>query len=32
MKITKIETINVGEWSEVTWVQMHTDAGFVGPR
>jgi len=30
MKITKIETINVGEWPEVTWVQVHTDAGFVG--
>ena len=30
MKITKVETIRVGEFDRVTWVQIHTDEGQVG--
>jgi galactonate dehydratase len=30
MKITKIETIHIGEFPAATWVQVHTDAGHVG--
>jgi galactonate dehydratase len=30
MKITEIETIRVAEFSNVLWVRVHTDEGFVG--
>ena len=30
MKITRIETIHIGEFDRATWVRVHTDAGFVG--
>lgn len=30
MKITKIETLRTQEFSNVLWVRVHTDAGFVG--
>ncbi len=30
LKITKVETINVAEFPQVTWVQVHTDAGHTG--
>ena len=30
MKITKIETIRIGEHPNICWVQVHTDAGLVG--
>ena len=30
MKITQIETIQVAEFSRITWVQIHTDAGYTG--
>ncbi len=30
MKITKIETVRVGEFFHVLWVRVHTDAGHVG--
>ncbi len=30
MKITKIETIHIGEFSAATWVRVHTDAGHIG--
>jgi L-alanine-DL-glutamate epimerase-like enolase superfamily enzyme len=30
VKITKIETINLGEFSAATWVQVYTDSGYVG--
>ena len=30
MKITKIETIRIGEYANICWVQVHTDAGLVG--
>lgn len=30
MRITAIETIQVGEFSNILWVQVHTDAGLVG--
>ena len=30
MKITAIETINLAEFPNVLWVQVHTDAGIVG--
>jgi galactonate dehydratase len=30
MKITKIETIRIAQHSNICWVQVHTDEGFVG--
>jgi galactonate dehydratase len=30
MKITEIETIRVAEFSNVLWVRVHTDEGFIG--
>lgn len=30
MKITKIETLSLGEFPNVSWVLVHTDAGHVG--
>lgn len=30
MKITQIETIRVGEFPDLIWVQVHTDAGIIG--
>lgn len=30
MKITRIETIHIAEFSAATWVRVHTDAGYVG--
>ena len=30
MKITQIETIQVEEFSRITWVQIHTDGGYTG--
>jgi galactonate dehydratase len=30
MKITAVETISLGEFPNVLWVQVHTDAGLVG--
>ena len=30
MKITQIETIRVGEFPQIIWVQVHTDEGVVG--
>ena len=30
MKITKVETIHLGEFPAATWVQVHTDAGHTG--
>src|SRR5260370_6549585 len=30
MKITAIETIGLGEFPNLLWVQIHTDAGIVG--
>ncbi len=30
MKITAIQTINLAEFPNVVWVQVHTDAGIVG--
>lgn len=30
MKITRIETIRVGEFPDLIWVQIHTDGGIVG--
>src|SRR5258708_33216212 len=30
MKITAIETISLGEFPNLLWVQIHTDAGIVG--
>ncbi len=30
MKITAVETISLGEFPNVLWVQIHTDAGLVG--
>ncbi|MCH7734188.1 MAG: mandelate racemase/muconate lactonizing enzyme family protein [Chloroflexi bacterium] len=30
MKITKIETVRVGEFFHVLWVRVHTDAGHIG--
>jgi L-alanine-DL-glutamate epimerase-like enolase superfamily enzyme len=30
MKITAIETIRVGEFPNLLWVQVHTDAGLIG--
>ena len=30
MKITKIETIQIGEYPNICWVRVHTDAGLVG--
>ncbi len=30
MKITRIETLSLGEFPNIVWVLVHTDAGFVG--
>jgi L-alanine-DL-glutamate epimerase-like enolase superfamily enzyme len=30
MKVTAIETVRVGEFPNLLWVQIHTDAGLVG--
>ena len=30
MKITDLETIRIGEWPNLLWVRLHTDAGIVG--
>jgi galactonate dehydratase len=30
MKITKIETIRIGEHANICWVRVHTDAGLIG--
>ena len=30
MKITKIETVRIGEFANICWVRVHTDAGLVG--
>ena len=30
MKITKLETIRIGEFANLCWVQVHTDAGLIG--
>lgn len=30
MKITKIETIRVGQYPQIIWVQIYTDTGLVG--
>lgn len=30
MKITAIETVRVGEFSDILWVQVHADEGIVG--
>lgn len=30
MKITEVETLRVAEFSNVVWIRVHTDAGFVG--
>ena len=30
MKITAVETINLAEFPNVLWVQIHTDEGIVG--
>lgn len=30
MKITKIETLRTQEFSNVLWVRVHTDAGYIG--
>jgi L-alanine-DL-glutamate epimerase-like enolase superfamily enzyme len=30
MKISRIETIRVGEFPQIIWVQVHTDTGLVG--
>src|SRR5665213_2703856 len=30
MKITKIETLRLGEFPNLIWVQVHTDAGITG--
>ena len=30
MKITQIETIQVAQFSRITWVQIHTDGGYTG--
>ena len=30
MKITQIETLRIGEFPNVLWVRIHTDAGIVG--
>ena len=30
MKITAVETINLAEFPNVLWVQIHTDEGLVG--
>jgi L-alanine-DL-glutamate epimerase-like enolase superfamily enzyme len=30
MKITAVETISLGEFPNVLWVQLHTDDGLVG--
>lgn len=30
MKITKIETVRIGEHANICWVHVHTDAGLVG--
>ena len=30
MKITAVETIHVGAYPNITWVEVHTDAGLVG--
>ena len=30
MKVTAIETINLDEFPNVMWVQVHTDEGLVG--
>ena len=30
MKITAIETIQLGEFPNLFWVQVHTDEGLVG--
>lgn len=30
MKITAIETVRIGEFSNILWVQVHTDEGIVG--
>jgi galactonate dehydratase len=30
MKITKVDTVHVAAYPNITWVQVHTDAGFIG--
>ena len=30
MKITAVETIQVAEYSNLVWVELHTDQGLVG--
>jgi galactonate dehydratase len=30
MKITKIETVHIKQFSAATWVRVHTDAGIIG--
>ncbi len=30
MKVTKIETIRLGEFANIVWVRIHTDEGIVG--
>ena len=30
MKITKLETIRIGEYANLCWVRVHTDAGLIG--
>lgn len=30
MKITAVETLSLGEFPNVLWVRLHTDAGLVG--
>ena len=30
MRITAIDTVQVGEWSHLIWVRVHTDAGITG--
>ncbi len=30
MKITSIETLRTGEFANVIWVRVHTDAGVIG--
>src|SRR5690606_34547214 len=30
MKITAIETVRLGDYANILWVRLHTDAGIVG--
>ena len=31
MKVTRVETLRLGEFPNVCWLRVHTDEGLVGP-